>query len=55
MCILADMNSFTLKPSDLFNDGAEMVSGEFFPLQAGEHVHRRGYELLLSQTISPVQ
>ncbi len=50
MCILADMNSFSLKPSHLFNDGAEMVSEEFFSLQASEHVHLGGYELLLPQT-----
>jgi hypothetical protein len=43
------------KSSDLFNDGAEMVGKEFLSLQAGEHVHLGGYELLLSHTISPAQ
>jgi hypothetical protein len=52
MCILADMNSFSLKPSYLFNDGAEMVSEEFLSLQAGEHVHLGGYELLLCSVVS---
>ncbi len=41
----------SLKSSHLFNDGAEMVSEEFLSLQAGEHVHLGGYELLHSQTI----
>ncbi len=52
MCILANMNSFSLKPSHLFNDGAEMVSEEFLSLQAGEHVHLSGYELLLCSVVS---
>jgi hypothetical protein len=40
------------KPSHLFNDGAEMVSEEFLSLQAGEHVHLGGYELLLCSIVS---